>query len=146
MYYMKKKIVLAFGTFDILHIGHIHYLEKAKKYGDVLGAVIARDSSIRMFKNREPVFNEIDRLSIIKSLKVVDFAVLGNDIKSDNDKYKIIKKFKPDVIVFGYDQKVNLNDLKGWLKFNKLNTKIVKIKSGYIPSKYKSSIIRKTLK
>lgn len=143
---MKNKVVLAFGTFDILHVGHIKYLEGAKKYGSVLGVVIARDSSIRKFKGREPVINERDRLKIINSLKVVDFAVLGNEIKNANDKYKIIKKFKPDVVVFGYDQKINLDDLKLWLKQNKINTKIIKIKYGHMPEKYKSSIIRKTIK
>ncbi len=143
---MKNKVVLAFGTFDILHVGHIKYLESAKKHGSRLGVVIARDSSIIRFKNREPVINEKDRLKIIKSLKVVDFAVLGNEIKNARDKYKIIKKFMPDVVVFGYDQKVNLEDLRSWLKQNKINIKIIRIRYGHIPEKYKSSIIRKTIK
>ncbi|MCL5008495.1 MAG: adenylyltransferase/cytidyltransferase family protein, partial [Candidatus Marsarchaeota archaeon] len=69
------KRVMAFGSFDILHPGHIAYLNKARGLGDSLVVVVARDSSIRKIKHREPFFAENDRLRIISSLGMVDKAV-----------------------------------------------------------------------
>jgi len=91
---MRK--VLAFGCFDILHMGHYTYLKNARKLGDKLIVVVARDSTIRKFKKREPVLDEESRRKLVESLKFVDSAILG----STGDKYQIIKKIKPDDWVF----------------------------------------------
>ena len=142
---MKKRLILAFGTFDILHPGHLKYLKEAKHFGEVLGVIVARDESVKKIKNRAAIINENDRVKMVGSLKDVDFAVLGNRIHKLSDRYKIIKKFKPNVIVFGYDQNIKIDELKTWLKENKLKTKIVKIKKPYMKGKYKSSIIKNFL-
>jgi FAD synthetase len=136
------KRVMAFGSFDILHPGHIAYLNKARGLGDSLVVVVARDSSIRKIKHREPFFAENDRLRIISSLGMVDKAVLGSKIKRQDDKYKIIAKYRPQVIVFGYDQDVDEDEMERWLKKNKIDARLVRLKIRLMPERYKSSAIR----
>jgi FAD synthetase len=91
--------VMASGVFDILHLGHLHYLEESKKIGDELIVVIATDKRVRELKH-EPITNEITRLELVKSLKPVDDAVLGYE----EDIYKIVEEIKPDIITIGFDQ------------------------------------------
>ena len=136
------KTVLAFGSFDILHPGHLLYLEKARRLGDSLIVIIARDDTIKKIKGKEPFFDQEDRARMISSLKIVDNAVVGKKLVKPHDKYEVIKKYRPSILVFGYDQKVNLPDLKGWLKENRLSPKIVRIKAREDPRKYKSSKIK----
>ena len=131
---MLKKIMV-FGTFDIFHKGHKNFLEQARKYGDYLIVIIARDENVKKNKGEFSQSSEQKRLTEIKNSKLIDKAVLGNL----TDKYKIIKKYRPDIICLGYDQKISVKVLKEKLKeFNLLNTKIVWLKS-YQPEKYKSS-------
>jgi len=126
--------VLAFGTFDMFHPGHKFYLTEAKKLGDKLEVVIARDSTVRKVKGRNVVNNEDKRLKVIESLDIVDNAYLG----SKKDVYNILGKIKPDIICLGYDQTSFTGNLKEKLKEKKLKTKVVRIKS-FKPDKYKSS-------
>ena len=100
--------VMVFGTFDRLHPGHRHFLAQAKRHGDYLIAVIARDRNVEKFKNKNPHDSEDERRVKIADVPAVDRAVLGQ-IK---DVYKVIKKEQPDVICLGYDQQVNLGELK----------------------------------
>ena len=133
---MKK--VMVFGTFDIFHPGHEFYLKKAKKYGDLLEVVVAKDSTVRELKGKEPLNDELKRLSVIKALDYVDRAYLGYE----EDKYKIIEEVKPDVICLGYDQYYFTNNLKEELKKRKIKAKIIRLKS-YKEYLYKSSKLRK---
>ena len=139
-----KGIVLAFGSFDLFHPGHLNYLESARKYGSKLIVIVARDESIKTIKERSPIFNEKDRVRVLKALKIVDNAVIGKKLRTPEDKYNIIKKYLPDVIAFGYDQKVDEKKLKKWLKKNNIKARIVRIKA-YNKKKYKSSIIKNKL-
>jgi len=133
---MKK--TMAFGSFDILHDGHKHYLKEAKSFGDYLIVVVARDSNIMRFKGKKPVNNEQQRLKNIKKLKFVDKAVLGNK----QDILKVLEKYKPDIICLGYDQKtIDENKLKGELEKRSLKAKIVRCRP-FKPEVYKSSKIR----
>lgn len=127
---------MVFGTFDLLHQGHINLFSQAKKYGDYLIAVIARDKTVVKVKDKKPVENEKKRLKSVS--KYVDKAVLGNL----RDKFAAIKKFKPDVICLGYDQAVFTDALKLELKKLKLKTKIVRLKA-YKPHLYKTTLLRK---
>jgi FAD synthetase len=138
---MVKK-VMAFGSFDFLHPGHIHYLTMASKLGSYLIVVVARDSSIKAMKGRSPVFSQSARARLVGSLRAVDKAVVGNRIRKSSDMYRIISKYKPDVIAFGYDQKVDLPKLRLWLRQNKIEARVVRIKSSLDPRHYKSSKIR----
>lgn len=96
------------GSFDILHCGHLAYLKSAKKLGDYLVVIVARNSNIRKIKGREPVFDEEARRGMVGSLKIVDKAVIGNK----GDMYKILGEIRPDIIALGYDQKVDIKLLK----------------------------------
>jgi len=98
---------MAQGVFDILHLGHVHYLEEARKLGDELVVVVARDCTVRKLKH-EPVTPEDMRRRMIESLKPVDLAVLGDE----HDRYVTVKELNPDVIALGYDQEIDEVKLK----------------------------------
>ncbi|PSH01883.1 MAG: FAD synthase [Nanohaloarchaea archaeon SW_10_44_10] len=93
------KTVMAQGTFDILHPGHIHYLNESSRMGDELVVVIARDSRIE--KRKDLVFSEDERKEMVEALESVDRAILG----SETDIYDTVRDVDPDVITLGYDQK-----------------------------------------
>jgi FAD synthetase len=130
--------VLTFGAFDILHPGHLYYLEQAKKHGDFLVVVIARDATVRKIKGRYPTMDENDRLKIVSALKIVDKAMLGNKTYD----YKIIAQIKPDVVCLGYDQGISDQELDKWLQDANIKAKIIRIKS-LQSKKYKSSKFKK---
>ena len=123
---------MCFGTFDGLHPGHVSYFNQAKKHGDYLIVVVARDKSVLKLKKHPPKFIENERLDFVKKEKCVDEAVLGDEINF----YKIIKEKKPDAICLGYDQAADEAEIKNLFPA----MRIVRLKS-YQPKKYKSSII-----
>ena len=99
-----KKIVFTNGCFDLLHYGHVKYLQEAKKKGDILVVGINSDASIKRIKgNKRPVINERDRLGLIAALESVDFVAL---FKEDTP-FKMINFLKPDVLVKGADWNKN---------------------------------------
>ena len=114
--------VMATGTFDLLHLGHIYYLKEAKKLGDVLVVVVARDTTVRKLKH-EPVTPQEIRLKLIKELKVVDEAYLGNE----QDMYAIVEEIKPDVIALGYDQIHDEKSIQKELKKRNIHAKVVRL-------------------
>ncbi len=132
---MKK--VLVFGTFDIFHYGHLQLLKQAKKLGDQLTVVIARDENVIKIKKIKPYHTEKERMEIMKSLKMIDSAILGDK----KDVYKVIKQEKPDVIALGYDQNVFVDKLENYLKKEKINSIIVRLKS-YKEKRLKSHLIK----
>jgi len=96
----KKKIVFTNGCFDILHLGHVRLLEKAKRCGDVLVVGLNSDRSIRQIKgNSRPILSEKDRAGILAALESVDFVTLF----SEPTPAKLIARLKPDVLVKGGD-------------------------------------------
>jgi FAD synthetase len=111
--------VMATGVFDILHLGHLHYLEESKKLGDELVVVIANDSTVRNLKH-EPITNQDVRLELVRALKPVDDVFLGYD----GDMYKIVEEIKPDIISLGYDQTHDEKLIKAELEKRGLNIKI----------------------
>ncbi|MDH7517483.1 MAG: FAD synthase [Candidatus Thermoplasmatota archaeon] len=114
--------VMATGTFDLLHMGHIYYLREAKKLGDKLVVIVARDSTVRKLKH-EPVTPEEMRLNLIKELRMVDEAMLGHE----DDMYEVVKEVKPDIIALGYDQIHDEKSIEQELKKRKLNAKVVRL-------------------
>lgn len=129
--------IMCFGTFDILHLGHLNYFKQAKKHGDYLVVVIARDQNVK----KKLIFNERERLKLLQSLEIVNQAVLG-DL---TDHFKIIKKINPDIICLGYDHQIKRSELKGKLSKFGLHPKIVRMKP-YQEQKYKSSKIKSSHK
>lgn len=95
-----KKIVFTNGCFDILHVGHVKYLEEAKSYGDVLILGLNADSSVRKLKgSSRPINSQDDRAYILASLESVDYVV----IFEEETPYELIKLIKPHVLVKGGD-------------------------------------------
>ena len=96
--------VLASGVFDLLHYGHIRFLEEAKKLGGPnakLVVIVASDETVTRAKKRPPVIPEDQRRAVVESLKVVDEAILGY---KDMDLDKVMKMIKPDIVAVGHDQ------------------------------------------
>lgn len=91
--------VLAAGVFDVIHPGHIYFLEQSKKLGDRLVVVVTSDETAETQK-RHPFFNVKHRLSIVQSLRSVDLAVIGQA----GETLKSVIDIKPDVIAIGHDQ------------------------------------------
>jgi len=132
------KRVLAAGCFDLLHYGHLRYLEEAKKLGGdgaELIVVVARDSTIIRRKGRAPVMKEEHRRALVEALKPVDRAILGGE---DFDILAIVKEVRPDIIALGYDQ----DDLEELLSKQNVGIKIVRLgKYGEVSS----SLIREII-
>ena len=111
--------VMASGVFDLLHIGHLYYLEEARKYGDELIVVVACDETVRRRKH-EPIMPAEERRRLVEALKPVDKAVIGYE----DDFLKIVEEIKPDVIALGYDQ--HFEGLEEMLKERGIEAKIVR--------------------
>ena len=122
---MKK--IATFGVFDILHPGHVKFLEKCKSLekNSKLIVVIARDSTVIKEKGKKPTISEEHRKRIVQSLKPVDKAILGNE---GSDKLKIVEEIKPDIIVLGYDQVWDEKELKKELEKRGLRIQILRLK------------------
>ncbi|MFC1655932.1 adenylyltransferase/cytidyltransferase family protein [Patescibacteria group bacterium] len=131
------KKIMVFGTFDVFHAGHEYFLREAKQLGDYLIAVIARDSTVQKVKGELPQHDERDRLHAVKESGYADKVTLG----SEDDKYKVIRKYKPDIIALGYDQFVFTYALNKIIIDENLDTEIIRLEP-YEPSMYKSSLIK----
>ncbi|MEI7621813.1 MAG: adenylyltransferase/cytidyltransferase family protein [Candidatus Moraniibacteriota bacterium] len=134
---MKK--VLVFGTFDIFHRGHRDFLKQAKRHGEFLRVVVARDVTVARVKGHLPRYSEQERAAIVKASRLADEVVLG----SLNDRYGVVRDFAPEVICLGYDQKQSLAELRRKLAETGLErTKIVRLVA-YQPETFKSSLFKK---
>ncbi|MBS7608660.1 MAG: adenylyltransferase/cytidyltransferase family protein [Candidatus Bathyarchaeia archaeon] len=123
----KRTVVLASGVFDLLHLGHVRYLEEAKKAGGEnaeLIVIVARDSTVEKRKGYRPVIPENQRRALVESLKVVDEAILGYE---EFDIGKVIEKIKPDIIAVGHDQDGMEKAVKDYIREKGLNIKVVRI-------------------
>jgi len=123
----KRRIVLASGVFDLLHLGHVRFLEEAKKAGGrdaELIVIVARDSTVERRKGKKPIMPENQRRALVESLKVVDEAILGYE---RFDIGKAIEKIKPDIIVVGYDQRSMEQAVKDYIREKGLKIEIVRI-------------------
>jgi len=108
--------VIASGVFDLLHYGHIRFLEEAKELGGPnakLVVIVASDETVTRAKKRPPVIPEDQRRAVIESLRVVDEAILGYQ---DMDLDKAMKTIKPDIVAVGHDQQEIEEELKHLIK------------------------------
>ena len=122
---MGKKVLVA-GTFDLIHAGHILFLSEAKKLageGGELVVIVARDKSVEKFKGHPPILPEEERLLIVRSLKPVDRAILGDP----EDPLKLVEKENPDLIVLGYDQWPDEEWLKKELASRGVRAKVIRL-------------------
>jgi FAD synthetase len=113
--------VLATGTFDILHPGHILYLRKAKELGDELFVIVSRDSMVQ--HKSKPILPEQQRLQVVQALGIVDHAELG----SEHDIFEPLKLIKPDIIALGFDQYFDENELREDLEKRHIRSKVVRL-------------------
>ena len=97
----RRKIVFTNGCFDILHIGHVRYLQHAKRLGDVLIIGLNSDRSVAGIKPGRPVNSEKNRAEVLAALAVVDYVV----VFPEKTPYNLIKAVKPDILVKGGDWK-----------------------------------------
>ena len=125
----KRKTVLASGVFDLLHLGHVRFLEAAKKTGGPnakLVVVVARDSTVERKKGKKPVMPEYQRCALVASLKVVDQAILGH---RNFDMTKVLEEIKPDIVALGYDSHTSSLErtVENVIKKEGLKIEVVKI-------------------
>jgi FAD synthetase len=123
----NKTVVLASGVFDLLHLGHVKFLEEAKQTGGKnaeLIVIIARDSTVQKTKGRKPIMSENQRRALVESLKVVDQAVLGFE---NFDIAEVIERIKPDIIALGYDQAEMMQQVQEYIDKHHLDIKVVRI-------------------
>ena len=112
---MKMVRVMAVGVFDLLHAGHLHYVEQARSLGDELIVVVAHDDTVRKQKH-EPVTNQELRRRMVEGLKPVNQAIVGNP--PSEPIFDILNIVKPDIIALGYDQKHSRDSIKTGLEKN----------------------------
>ena len=121
------RVVFIGGGFEIIHYGHVYTIEKARSLGDALVVSVARDSTIRKRKSREPLISEDDRVRLLSSLRSVDAAVLG----VEGDIYVTLEKVAPDVVALGYDQYHMEGDIRREAAVRGLKVKVVRLDSPY---------------
>ncbi|MDW7732735.1 MAG: adenylyltransferase/cytidyltransferase family protein [Methanolobus sp.] len=132
--------ILATGTFDLLHPGHIFYLSKARELGDELYVIVARGSMIR--HKPKPVIPDEQRVRMVSSLAVVDKAILG----SESDMFEPIRKIRPDIIALGYDQTFDIEQLQKELREQGLHARVVRVtESSTCPLCSTGKIIKKII-
>ena len=117
------KVVLCGGTFDILHPGHLLTLKKAKSLGDILVVIVATDETAEKTRGRKPYNSEQKRLELVNSLKVVDFAMIGER----GSIYGTLLRVKPDIVVLGYDQTHKEKEIESFANSNNLRVKVIRL-------------------
>jgi D-beta-D-heptose 7-phosphate kinase/D-beta-D-heptose 1-phosphate adenosyltransferase len=134
-----KRIVFTNGCFDLLHIGHVHYLEKAKALGDILVVGVNSDASVRKLKGpKRPILPERERAGILSGLGCVDYITIFPEI----DPLRLISSLQPDVLVKGGD----------WTKEQTVGKEVVERSGGevvilpFIKGASTSNLIRTILK
>jgi len=123
----QVKIVMTGGVFDILHLGHVNTLEKARRMGDALVVAVAHDATVRRSKGRPPVHSARERAALLQKLRCVDLALVGHP----RDRMVTVRRVKPDIVVFGYDQKADM----------KLQARVRKLRSRLRGREFKTSNI-----
>ncbi len=100
IHHAGKTVVTTNGCFDILHVGHVRYLEKTKTFGDFLIVLLNSDKSVKSIKGpSRPINNEMDRAEILSALRCVDYVVLFDEDSPRN----LLDEMKPDVYTKGAD-------------------------------------------
>ena len=134
----NKKIVTTNGVFDILHLGHVKYLEEAKKLGDILIVGVNTDKSVKQNKgDKRPINDEKSRMSVLAALESVDYVFLFNE----NDPRNWLDKIKPNIHVKAGDYKLSQIIEKDVVERNGGKIIITKVENGYSTTKLISKIL-----
>lgn len=136
---MPNRRILVFGTFDLLHPGHVSFLRQAKRRGHELVVAVARDANVRRIKGRRPAQSERRRAAAVRRTGLAVRVLLAS---TDPDtRYAFIKRIAPDIICLGYDQTAYTDTLADDLVRHGVRCRIVRLKP-FHPRRYKSSLFR----
>ncbi|MFW9960133.1 MAG: adenylyltransferase/cytidyltransferase family protein [Candidatus Thorarchaeota archaeon] len=142
---MTGKRVLAAGKFDLLHLGHLAYLEQARelagKDGELI-VIIALDKTIEKERGAPPVFPQEQRRRLVEALGVVDKAIIGLDTE---DHTEIVVQTRPDIVALGHDQYTDIEKLEKRIAEKGLHTKIVRLEKMTADGLCSSTMIRKRI-
>lgn len=136
----KKTKIMVFGTFDLLHKGHLSFFKQARSLAKnpFLIVSVARDTNVKKIKGYEPVQSEQQRLKTVKKSGLVNKTVLGGG----KDYLPHIRKESPEIIALGYDQTAYVDNLKHDLTKGVLQIKIRRLKA-YKPATYKTTLFKR---
>ena len=118
------KVVLTGGVFDAIHVGHLFALSEAKRLGDLLVVVVARDSTAERLKGKRPIFPEGERRALIEAMKPVDVALLGQEGFSLRG---FLERIEPDVLAVGHDQGRVEEAVRGLISEMGLRTEVIRL-------------------
>lgn len=119
---LGKKIVCTIGSWDMLHIGHLRYLDKAKEQGDILIVGVDSDRAIKIYKNNsfKPIIPENERMEMLSYQEFVDYITLVDDVdKNGSWKMRLIQAIKPDVFIAVEGESYSKEQRKNIIKFSK---------------------------
>ncbi|KKP61078.1 MAG: Glycerol-3-phosphate cytidyltransferase TagD [Candidatus Roizmanbacteria bacterium GW2011_GWA2_34_18] len=97
-FFKDKKTILVGGCFDLIHFGHLKFLEKAKEQGDFLIVALESDEFIKKYKKKQPVHQQSERAEILSNLNMVDLIVCLPLLKTNKEYFDLVKKISPSVI------------------------------------------------
>jgi FAD synthetase len=132
---MNRARVMIFGTFDLLHPGHEFLIGEGMKMGDVI-VIVARDVNVQRIKGRPPAENEKERMNAMQKKFPEVLVVLGNP----KDFLAPLKKYKPDILLLGYDQRMPPGVTEESLGIR------IKRADAHEPHRFKSSLMKKNAK
>ena len=138
---MNPQTVLIFGVFDGIHDGHRAFIGDAKKQGERLIAVVARDDVVNTLKGKMPLHNEADRIKSLLEVSDIDSVFLG-DIEEGT--YNIVKEIKPNIIYLGYDQESLFDNITNAMSDGILPEIEIVYGKAHQPEIFHSSIINKS--
>lgn len=131
---------MVFGTFDVLHLGHMHLFDTAKSKADELVVVVSQDERAQNIKGLQPIFSQEERRQLVQYIKQVDKVVIGDR----EDVYKPILSERPDVIVLGYDQSNFVDGIEFACKQAGFEPEIIRATS-FKPQTHKSGRIKQAI-
>ncbi len=137
---MTNKTVAIFGVFDGIHDGHLSFIAEAKKQGNHLVAIVARDEVTKTLKGKLPKNNEVDRINFLLKVPEVDLVLLGDP---ELGTYNVLKEIKPNIIFLGYDQEALFNNLVKMMEENNLPEIEIKRGAPFNPDIFHSSILNR---
>jgi cytidyltransferase-like protein len=137
---MINKTVVIFGVFDGIHEGHLSFIKDAKKEGNHLVAIVARDEMVKELKGKLPKYNEVDRINSLLEIPDVDLVLLGDPKK---ETYNTLKEVSPNVVYLGYDQNELKENIEKIIKNGKLPEMEIICGLPYKPEIFHSSILNK---
>lgn len=131
---------MVFGVFDCLHAGHRSFLRQAKAHARMLIVAVARAETVFRLKGRKPLQSERKRLAALRRVAGVSRALLGDRMPG---RYGVIRKYKPDIICLGYDQRRLMEDLRKRMRLGQVpKIKLIRLKA-YRPRRYHTSKLHK---